>query len=59
MRYHVLLYQQLFFYLRRYDTIKIFDEMPLNFPEFFIIGKYVKPGLKTGSHHATFSVLVV
>ena len=46
MRYHVLLYQQLFFYLRRYDTIKIFDEIPLNFPEFFIIGKYVKTRFK-------------
>ena len=41
--------------LRRYDTIKI----SLKFPEFFIIGNYVKTGLKTGGHHAIFRVLEV
>ena len=28
--------------LRRYDTKKPVDEISLNFPELFIIGKYVK-----------------
>ena len=45
--------------LRRYDTIKLVDEISLNFPELFIIGKYEKIGLKTGDHHPVFSVLEV
>ena len=28
--------------LRRYDAIKIWDEISLNFPEMLIIGKYVR-----------------
>ena len=28
--------------LRRYDTLKVVDEISLNFGELFIIGKYVK-----------------
>ena len=35
-----------FYHLRRYDTIKLVDEISLNFPELFIIGKYVKIRLK-------------
>ena len=46
--------------LRRYDTIKTWnDEISLNFPELFIIGKYVKISLKTRGHHAIFWVLEV
>ena len=33
--------------------------MSLFFPEFFTMGKMYKPGLKTGGHHAIFSVLEV
>ena len=28
--------------LRRYDTLKVVDEISLNFGELFIIGKYIK-----------------
>ena len=33
-------------HFRRYDTIKLADEISLNFPELSIKGKYVKNGLK-------------
>ena len=33
---------------------KLVDEISLNFPELFIIGKYVQIGLKTLGHHAIF-----
>ena len=32
--------------------LKLVDEISLNFPELFIIGKYAKSDLKTGDHHA-------
>ena len=32
----------MFLILRRYDTTKLVDEISLDFPESFIIGKYVK-----------------
>ena len=34
--------------------MKLVDEISLNFPELFIIGKYVKSGLKTGRQRAIF-----
>ena len=38
---------------------KIVHKISLNFPELFIIGKYIKIRLKTGGTHAIFSVLEV
>ena len=38
---------------------KLANEISLNFPELFILGKYEKSGFKTGGHHAIFQVLEV
>ena len=38
---------------------KLVEEISLNFPELFIIAKYVKIRLKNRSRHAIFSVLEV
>ena len=38
----------MFLILRRYDTTKLVDGISLDFPESFIIGKYVKIKFKNG-----------
>ena len=40
--------------LRRYNTIKLVDEISLTFPELFIIEKYVKIMFKKRGHHVIF-----
>ena len=41
-------------YLRKYDTIKLVDEIPLNFPKLFNIGKHVKFRVTKRRHYAIF-----
>ena len=38
---------------------KLVDEISLNFPELFVIGKYVKISFKNRGHHAILSVLEI
>ena len=40
--------------LKMYDTIKLVDEISLNFLELFITGKYDKTSLKNRGHHVIF-----
>ena len=50
----------LFRHLKRYDIIKLVDEISLNFPNLVVIRKYVKKSsLKTRGRHAVFSVLEI